>query len=356
MAQADTATVVDLTPEIETEWDAFVGSHPRGRAFHRAGWARVIRRAFGQRPCYRLARVDGRIAGVLPLVAFANPVFGRYLVAAPFLEHGGILASSPAARSALAREACRLLDETRSSFCELRQLDCDPLPGPAPSAGSAALRHKVSFSLAVDLPEDELWARIGAKTRNLVRKARRRGLEARLGDPGRDLDAFYLTFAHNMHRLGTPVYPRRFFEEIFRRFPDDTFLVLVEDGGRAAAAAVVLSFAGRAELHWAGSRFESLPSAPNMLLYWQVLRFAAERGLRRVGLGRSTAGSGPFRFKQQWRAEETPLRWDYLLPEGGRPSVLRPESPGFRVAAAVWRRLPFSWTLRLGPPIVRHLP
>ncbi len=353
---AGSTRVEALTPEVESEWDAYVRSHPQGRAFHRAGWARVIRRSFGQGPVYRLARIGGRIEGVLPLVAFAHPLFGRYLVAAPFLEHGGILASSPAARSLLAREACRLLADTRSSFCELRQLDSDPPPAPGLPGGSAAMRHKVSFSVAVNLPEDELWARAGAKVRNLVRKAERAGLTARLGDPRRDLDAFYHTFAHNMHRLGTPVYPRRFFAEIFRQFPHDTVLVLVEDGRRTAAAAVVLSFAGRAELHWAGSRLESLPSAPNMLLYWRVLRFAAERGLRRVGLGRSTEGSGPFRFKRQWPAEQTPLRWDYLLPEHGRPSTLRPEASRFRLASAVWRRLPFSWTLRLGPPIARHLP
>ena len=346
--------VEPLTPEVEAEWDAYVDAHPAGRAFHRAGWARVIRRSFGQRPIYRLARTGGRIRGILPLVAFASPWFGRYLVATPFLERGGILAADAEARELLAREAGRQLADTRSAFCELRQLDSDPLP--ATGASTSAARHKVAFSHRVDVPESELWARVGPKTRNLIRKAERRGLVARVGDPDRDLDAFYRTFAVNMHRLGTPVYPRRFFHEIFREFPGDTMLILVEDGSWVAAAAVVIAFGGRAELHWAGSRLESLPAAPNMLLYWWVLLTASRRGLREVGLGRSTEGSGPYRFKKQWRAEVDRLRWDYLLPDQGRPSTLRPETSRYRVAAAIWKRLPFSWTLCLGPPIARHLP
>ncbi|MEM7586457.1 MAG: FemAB family XrtA/PEP-CTERM system-associated protein [Acidobacteriota bacterium] len=355
------AVVEKLTPEVGSEWDAYVQRHPDGRSFHRAGWAAVIRHAMGREPLYRLARIDGQIAGIMPLVRFAHPLFGRYLVAAPFLERGGILASSAEAREALGREAIRLLGDTGSSFCELRQLDSDPLPGLELPGRKAALRHKVTYSLRVDMPEEALWKHIGFKVRNRIRRAERCGLSARLGDPQRDLEAFYLTFAHNMHRLGTPVYPRRFFAEIFRQFPEDTFLVLVEDRERTASAALVIADGREAEgrqavLHWSGSRREYLPAAPNMLLYWKVMQLSAQRGLQRLSMGRSTEGSGPALFKRQWRTEKTALRWDYLLPERGRISKLRPESSRFRAAAAVWRRLPFAWTLRLGPPIVRHLP
>ena len=65
--------------------------------------------------------------------------------------------------------------------------------------------------VAVDRDPDELWKAIGAKVRNLVRKAERAGLSARPGDPATDLDAFYDVFARNMRDLGTPVYAAHFF-------------------------------------------------------------------------------------------------------------------------------------------------
>jgi FemAB-related protein (PEP-CTERM system-associated) len=345
----DAVTVSGLEPGGEAEWDAFVASCPDRSHYHRAGWAGVIQRAFGQRPVYRLARADGRVEGVLPLVAFANPLFGRYLVSMPYLNRGGILAATDRARGALLAEARRLLGETRSSFCELRHVE-----GVDPSL--PAREGKVSMSLRVDCGEEALWKKVGAKVRNLVRKAEKAGLTVRDGDPATDLEAFYDVFARNMRQLGTPVYDRRFFAEVLREFPNDARLTVVEHEGETAAAGICIREGGFTEIHWAASSREHLRLSPNMLLYWDVISRAAREGLSEFCFGRSTEGSGPYRFKKQWGAEPTTLRWEYLLPPGGSLPGLHPESPKFRLATRVWQRLPLPVTRWLGPPIVRHLP
>lgn len=342
-------TVEELTPGGGAEWDAFVASHPRRSHYHRAGWAEVIRNAFRQRPLYRLARVEGRIEGVLPLVAFASPWFGRYLVSVPYLNRGGILASTQRARQVLVAEARRLLEVTRSDFCELRHVHrSDPaLP---------AREGKVSMSLPVDVGPDALWSGVGAKVRNLVRKAEKSGLTVREGDPAKDLDGFYDVFARNMRELGTPVYTKRFFEEAFRVFPDDLRLSLVEGNAGVAAAGVCIREGDFTEIHWAASRRELLSQSPNMLLYWEAISQAARTGVKEFCFGRSTEGSGPHRFKKQWGARPTPLEWEYLLAPGKGMPGLNPDNPKFRLATRVWRRLPLAWTRILGPPIVRYLP
>jgi hypothetical protein len=73
-------------------------------------------------------------------------------------------------------------------------------------------------------------------------------------------------------------------------------------------------------------------------------------------MGRSTEGSGPHRFKAQWGAVPTRLRWEYVLAEGEELPGLHPDNPRFRLAVRVWQRLPLALTRWLGPPIVRHLP
>lgn len=342
-------TVAPLEPGGEAAWDGFVASRPDRSHYHRAGWARVIRNAFGQRPLYRVARADGEIEGVLPLVAFASPLFGRYLVSVPFLNRGGILASTERARAALLAEARALLLSTSSSFCELRYAGHS-------GSGLAAREDKVSMSLDLEGGREAVWKRVGAKVRNLVRKAEKSGLTVREGEPARDLDSFYDVFARNMRELGTPVYSKRFFGEIFREFGGDLRLTVVEGEAGVAASAITVTEGGFTEIHWAASRREMLRLSPNMLLYWDAIGQAADRGLREFCFGRSTEGSGPHRFKLQWGARPTRLRWEYVLPEGGAMPALNPDNPKFRLATRVWKRLPLAATRLLGPPIVRHLP
>jgi hypothetical protein len=159
-----------------------------------------------------------------------------------------------------------------------------------------------------------------------------------------------------MRELGTPVYSPRFFREVCREFPDDVRLSVVEGESGVAAAALCVTEGGFTEIHWAASLREMLPFSPNMLLYWEAIAHAADRELSEFCMGRSTEGSGPHRFKTQWGAVPTRLRWEYVLPDGAELPGLNPDNPKFRLAVHVWQRLPLPLTRWLGPPIVRHLP
>jgi FemAB-related protein (PEP-CTERM system-associated) len=346
---AGTLVVEELAPEGEAAWDAFVRAHPGGSHYHRAGWARVIRRSFGHRALYRVAHGADGIEGVLPIVAFAHPLFGRALVSVPFLNRGGILASTDRARGALLEETRRLVESTGSAYCELRHVV-------ASDATLPARTNKVSMSLPLAGDPDVIWAALDAKVRNLVRKAQRSGLTVRPGDAARDLAGFYDVFAENMRDLGTPVYSARFFQEVFREFSEDLTLLVVERAGELAAAGICVAHRSFTEIHWAASRRKLLPSSPNMLLYWESIAAAARAGRREFCFGRSTEGSGPHRFKKQWGALPTTLHWEYVLAPGAEPPSRNPENPRYRLAIRAWQRLPVAITRVLGPPIVRHLP
>ena len=92
-----------------------------------------------------------------------------------------------------------------------------------------------------------------------------------------------------------------------------------------------------------------------MLLYWETIRTACLEGFRRFDFGRSSRGSGTYRFKRQWGAVESPLFW-YTIPIHGR---VRPVSPDEgRIAAyltSAWRHLPLTVTRGVGPRIRRYL-
>ncbi len=346
---AGAVTVREMQAADETAWDAFVAAHPDGTHYHRAGWARVIGGVFGHRTPYRMAIGPDGVEGVLPLVAFAHPLLGRYLVSVPFLNRGGIVAATARARAALRQDAERLLAETRSAYCELRHVarTDESLP---------ARTNKVSMALPLDPDPDAVWKGLDAKVRNLVRKAQKSGLTVRPGDPERDLPAFYDVFAENMRDLGTPVYSPRLFEAVFREFPADAALTMVELGAETAAAGICLKHRGVTEIHWAASRRSLRAASPNMLLYWETIAGAARDGLAEFCFGRSTEGSGPHRFKKQWGAVPTPLHWEYLLAPGKEMPRLNPENPKLKLAIRTWQKLPLPLTRRIGPGIVRYLP
>jgi hypothetical protein len=90
-----------------------------------------------------------------------------------------------------------------------------------------------------------------------------------------------------------------------------------------------------------------------MLLYWETMRAACEEGFRTFDFGRSSRGSGTYRFKRQWGAQEEPLYW-YTIPSVRRPGA-PPRADRAAFLAASWRRLPLAVTRSLGPHIRKYL-
>ena len=93
-----------------------------------------------------------------------------------------------------------------------------------------------------------------------------------------------------------------------------------------------------------------------MLLYWEVLRYAIQQGYQHFDFGRSTVDSGTYRFKKQWGAKAKQLYWHYWLADGQPLPKLSPDNPKYRLAIAVWKKLPLIVANQLGPGIVKNLP
>ena len=331
------------------EWDRFVGAHPAASVYHRAGWRRVFERAFRHECVYLGARSGGTLVGILPLVVFRSMLFGRFAVSLPFVNYGGVLADDENVAQALLSQARAIAEQRKLSYVELRHLATrfPQLP---------AKRHKVAMWLALPTTADLLWNQLDRKVRNQIRKAEKSRLTVDSG--GVELvPEFYDVFARNMRDLGTPVYGRQFFQQVFTEFPEASQLFVVRHEGRAVAAGATVRWRGSIENPWASSLREYRSLCPNMLLYWSMLRAAIESRATTFDFGRSTPNEGTFFFKQQWGAAPTPMTWEYQMLRGGEtPPSLSPTSPKFRLMIEVWKRLPVQLATALGPHIVRSIP
>ncbi len=333
----------------EAAWDAFVAAHPDGSFFHRAGWRRVIGRAFGHPTHYLLAERGGAIAGVLPLGHVRSRLFGSTLISVPFCVYGGPLATDREAFAALAAAAVSLQAACRASALELRFLNAPP-DGWLDAAWVGRADLYATFRKLIGADDAANLQAIPRKQRADVRKAIAAGLAAEVGHSVKD---FYPIYAESVRNLGTPVFSRRYFEILLDVFGADADVLTVRAAGRPVAG--VLSFYWRDEVlpYYGGGTWEARACHANEFMYWEVMRHAAARGCRLFDFGRSKRGTGAFAFKKNFGFFPQPLTSFFHLAPGAAVPEVNPLNPKYRLFIAAWKRLPLPLANLLGPAIVR---
>jgi len=330
------------------QWDAYVEANPRASNYHRWRWKGLIEKTYGHETFYFAAKEQGKICGVLPLAGIKSLLWGRFLVSMPFFSYGGILADTPEAHSQLAAKSEELARRLNASRIELRQPE--PLHGEWRSSTA-----KVLMEVPLAETPEKFFNSLGSRLRNKIRSARKQGLNAEWGKGDLNKD-FYRVFSCNMRNLGTPVYPRKWFENFMQVAPETTHILVIRDGKEPIAATFITTYRDRVELPWIASTPEGRKKYSSVLLYWTALEWAMQNGFRRVDLGRCTPGGGTHRFKAQWNCEEIPLPWCYWLKPGESLPQMRPDNPRFRIAVETWKRLPLGVANLIGPHIVRAIP
>lgn len=341
-------TVTEADASRMGEWDRYVRRHANASVYHLAGWRELAESVFGRETHYLLAERGSRICGLLPLVRLKSFVFGDFLVSMPYVNYGGVLADDAQACIELVEAAGRLAGRLGVDHVELRHLaDCAPLP---------ARRDKVSMYLKLRGDAELLWKGLGSKRRAQIKRSQKEGAECEIG--GIELlDDFYAVFSVKYRDLGIPVYSREWFRGIFRTFPDLVRVFVVRVGRKPVAASIVIGFNGILEVPWASTLREADRYAVNMYLYWNMLKFAEDEGYGIFDFGRSTEGSGTWRFKKQWGAEPVPHFWHYWLKDAsGEIPRINASNPKSLAAVAVWKKLPLWVANRIGPKIVKNLP
>lgn len=332
------------------QWESFLERCSATTHCHRWGWKQVIEKSCGWPTFYLIAEEDGETKGVVPLVWQRSWLFGSFLTSMPYLNAGGVIASTETAKQELLTAAIALARRLQVKYLELRHRGNPHLPSSLPVRA-----HKVAPIFHLQDRQDALWDALPHKVRTDVRKGMKSELVADFGGC-EFLDEFYEVFAQNMRDLGTPVYSPKLFAEILRAFPEDTHICLVRLHGKPVATSFLVGHGKTLEAVWSASLYDYLAKRPNMFLYWSILCFAMERGFRTFDFGRSTIDSGTHRFKKRWGTEDVPLYWVYWLP-GDKPlPQLNVDNRRYQVAIRFWQRLPVALTKIIGPPIVKRLP
>lgn len=339
--------LLDNAPLQRIRWDAFVQRCSSATFFHRAAWKNVIEQAFGHRTWFYYVERAGEICGVLPLAEVKSKLFGHSLVSLPFCVYGGVAAQDAAAAELLEQAAVRLAEQLRPGHLELRNLHA---AAPHPRWRDKELY--VTFRKEISADHERNLLAIPRKQRAMVRKGIKCGLRGVIEE---NVERFFDAYSRSVHRLGTPVFSKRYFVLLKQAFGDDCEVRVILQDEQLVGGVLSFFFRDQVLPYYGGGTDLARDVAGNDFMYWDLMQAAADRGCRWFDFGRSKLGTGAYDFKKNWGFTAEPLNYRYQLIASPDLPDVNPLNPKYRLFIAMWQRLPLAVANHLGPYLVRQL-
>lgn len=251
---------------------------------------------------------------------------GRKIVLLPMFSYG------PNARPEIAGEILKSL-KSQGYSCEWRL---------TVKASEFVYTNKVATILSLTDDEEQQFGRLKPNVRRKIRKCSSNGIRVIKG--GMELLAgFYEVYSIEMHRLGSPALPKRWFANLLEkyRYGEASVWCAYLDNHLVGTAFLLEN-----ELFFEACWFATLNKYNKYYtsygLYWAMIRHAIhEKGLW-FSFGRSSYMSGVHIYKQQWGSEDIPLFWNY---SNEQPKNIR----SFTMLNKLWGMLPFQVAKIVGP-------
>lgn len=340
-----------LSPTQFTLWDDYVKAHQQGSFFHLSGWQTVVEKSFNHACYFLYAEQEGKVCGVLPLVEVKSQLFGHALVSTPFCVYGGAIADSIDIVRQLEDEACQLAEKLGVDYLELRYKE---------KQESDLLLKQAHSTFGCEIAEssDKILASIKKKQRAVVRHSLKNELSYTISSTAKshDFTDFYQLLATSYRNLGTPIFAKRYFENLMETFGDCSDIAVIRNKDNQPSSAVMTFYFNEQVLPYYGGGNDSargLKSADFM--YYQVMCHAQEKGKTWFDFGRSKNDSGPYKYKKNWGMEPKPLHYYYHLVNADELPNLSPNNPKYKFFIRMWQKLPLKISQMIGPFLSKYL-
>jgi len=333
-------------------WDTYVLNHPEATPYHLFAWNSAVTESYGHRCYYLYAEKNGLFAGVLPLVHIRLPGIVNELSSLPYCDVGNCLCDNEQIQDALLIEALKLQRMLQVKKMQLRgSLKKTELKD---VFFHAEITGKVRMLLDLPPSSNELFSGFKSKLRSQIRKAEKNnitfcwsGLE--------ELNKIYSVFSRNMHELGSPVHAENWFKNVLTHYSQRVKVGLAIFEEKPVGMGIILLGRHSVSIPWASTLRAYNHLGPNMLLYWNFLKFSADNGFNIFDFGRSTKDEGSYMFKKQWGAVSEPLTW-YTNREVHESHVHVSRYSGMReLVSSMWRKIPLPVANSLGPHMRKYI-
>jgi FemAB-related protein (PEP-CTERM system-associated) len=334
----------ELTPALETKWDAFIQDHPESTCYHQRSWKNAAERGYGLSARFMLALDENdTVRGVIPLFR-VNGIVKAHYTNGLFGAYAPILADSKEVADLLLQSA---FDSTRNEslpYLILKTLADEAMPT------MRRLNSWVIATLPIDPDPTKNWMSQRRQIRCCIKKAQREGVTVHWGVD--QLNDFYDVLAENMHSKGAPIYGRSFMQELVKGSGESANILVLRHRGRAIAGALVMCHRGTISVPFASSRPGDRLLRPSNLLIWEIIRYGSLNGMQTLDFGRSLRDSTSLDFKLGWGAKTFPQPVHIL---STRDQDLNLDPSDVKWFVNTWKRLPRPVVDRLGPLICRQI-
>jgi FemAB-related protein (PEP-CTERM system-associated) len=342
----ETLAVSRLEPSDEQAWRDFLATRPDATPFHTLEWRDAVRAGLGYDTPYLIAKAGGEVAGILPLVHVKTPLFGNNLVSTGFSVGGGVMARNGEVAEALAAAAIRLGRE--------RKVDCLELRGEAATFDGWATKSETyaGFRAPLAATSDDRLKAIPRKKRADVRKGIKSDLTI---DTDAPVTVFHDLYARNLHALGTPILPLKWYAALKSAFGDACEVSTVNGPDGPVVSLMTFWWGDTVYPYYVGALAEARKLHAFDHVYWELMERAGERGIATFDFGRSKYGTGSFDYKKYWGFEPQALHYQYHLIGASKMPDVNPNNPKYARFVSTWQKLPFGVTKRVGPFLARQL-
>ncbi|MCE7887352.1 MAG: FemAB family PEP-CTERM system-associated protein [Alphaproteobacteria bacterium PRO2] len=334
-------SIFELDNGHEEAWDDFVGNDPNGTFFHLTGWRNVMKNTFGFKTFYLMEKVGGSVTGILPLAMVRRPLFGPALISSPLCVHGGGLGSSAGLEEAAVKKA----EALGVKYLELRGR-------PQHAKNMAASSTFFNFQRTLSNDHDENLKAIPRKQRAEVRKGIAADLETKTDQ---NFDLFYKIYATSVRNLGTPVFPKKYLENLIDIFGDAVEIMTVSHQGRPLTSVFSFKYKDRMIPYYGGGLPAARDHSAYPYMYWKLMERSVDNGFRIFDFGRSMRDSGAFAFKRNFGFEPEPLPYHYHLVKAASVPDVNPDNPRNKFLISAWKKLPLPAANILGPVLYKAI-
>ncbi len=341
-------TVVEVLDKDSKKWNDSLDEMNHVTSYHYWEFAKAVETTYHHKAIrYALVNEKQEFLSTVTIFEFKPIPFKKDIVSLPFCDYGGIVAKEDKYEEELLNFLLNKYKDLPVTLRQLKELSTK-------ESNYAVNSEKVRMRFKLEMDADELLKNYKAKLRAQIKRPAKDGCTAAVGQEEL-LDDFYKVFLYNMRDLGSPVHSRKVMENVLKFYKEDASLFVVYSKDKKPIACSMVIGKGDTLINpWASSDRRYQKIAPNMMLYWEMIKYAIEKKYKYFDFGRSTEGEGTYRFKKQWGALPEPMYWytfaDKITDDDEDSTSWKKE-----LFIKVWQKMPLGITAILGPKIRRMI-
>lgn len=311
----ETMKLVLMDDSHNSAYDDFLAQVDVALLYHTRSYKMLLERLLGCESQYWLAINQGKIEGVLPLMASHGP-YGTVINSLPYYGSiGAVLARNRNAQELLINKYNEIINEKGVASATM-------VSNPFDHASSHGVDHDLTdirIGQVTGLPNgsreevaNEIFKIITGSARRNINKARRCGISVFVDNMA--MDFLYRVHVDNIMSIGGKPKSRLFFDLIPKIFEAGKeyriYIARIGTRGEPVAALLVFYFKETVEYFIPATIREYRGQQPMAAILWRAIRDAGTMGYRQWNWGGTwVSQEGVYRFKKKWGARDLEYRY-----------------------------------------------